>query len=114
MKALQYEGTKSEAAQNFKEQGNECIQAKKWSDAKEFYTKGIAVLKSKDESKWDKPEDVVEEQKKQTLLDEQLHLNRARANLELSMWLIKDSLKILTVSRELSFYHLGLWCCTQN
>lgn len=85
LKALQYEGTKSEAAQNFKEQGNECVQEKKWSDAKEFYTKGIAVLTSKiDEVKWDKPEDPVVEDEKRTLLLEQLHSNRARCNLELS------------------------------
>lgn len=85
LKALQYEGTKSEAAQNFKEQGNECVQEKKWSDAKEFYTKGIAVLTNKvDEVRWDKPEDPVEEDKRSTLLLEQLHSNRARCNLELS------------------------------
>ncbi|KAK5106804.1 HSP70/90 co-chaperone [Lithohypha guttulata] len=84
LKALQYEGTRSEAAQNFKEQGNECVQERKWSDAKEFYTKGIAVLTNKvDEVKWDKPEDPVEEDKRSTLLLEQLHSNRARCNLEL-------------------------------
>lgn len=49
-----------------------------------FYTKGIAVLQSKDEAKWDKPEDPEEEQKKRLVLDEQLHVNRARVNLELS------------------------------
>ncbi|KAI9733831.1 MAG: hypothetical protein M1818_007098 [Claussenomyces sp. TS43310] len=43
-KALAYEGTPSEVALNFKEQGNECFKAKKWADAKEFFTKGIQVL----------------------------------------------------------------------
>lgn len=85
LKALQYEGPKSEAAQNFKEQGNECVQAKQWSDAKEFYTKGIAVLQNKDEAKWDQPEDPAKEAKLRRLLTEQLHGNRARCNLELSM-----------------------------
>lgn len=84
LRALQYEGTKSEAAHNFKEQGNECVQEKKWSDAKEFYTKGIAVLQSKDEAKFDQPEDLADEEKKRQLLSEQLHINRARCNLELS------------------------------
>lgn len=84
LKALAYEGTKSEAAQNFKEQGNECVQEKKWSDAKEFYTKGIAVIHDKDEARWDQPKDNTEEQKLRVLLDEQLHANRARCNLELS------------------------------
>lgn len=85
LKALQYEGPKSEAAQNFKEQGNECVQTKQWSDAKEHYTKGIAVLQSRDEAKWDQPEDPVEEEKLRRLLMEQLYGNRARCNLELSM-----------------------------
>ena len=84
LQALQYEGPKSEAAQNFKEQGNECVQAKKWSDAKEFYTKGIAVIQSKDEAKWDKPEDPVKEARLRQTLLEQLYGNRARCNLELS------------------------------
>lgn len=84
LKALQYEGPKSEAAQNFKDQGNECVQQKKWSDAKEFYTKGIAVLVNKDESKWDTPEDPQEESRLRKLLAEQLYGNRARCNLELS------------------------------
>lgn len=84
LKALQYEGTKSEAAQNFKEQGNECVQEKKWADAKEFYNKGIAVLQSKEDTKFDEPEDLLDEEKKRRLLSEQLHINRARCNLELS------------------------------
>lgn len=84
LKALQYEGTRSEAAQNFKEQGNECVQVKQWSDAREYYTKGIAVIQSKDDTKWDKPEDAAEESKKCQLLSEQLLVNRARCNLELS------------------------------
>lgn len=84
LKALQCEGTKAEAAQNFKEQGNECVQVKQWSDAREFYNKGIAVLQDKDEARWDQPEDTAQEQKQRLLLNEQLHLNRARCNLELS------------------------------
>jgi len=90
LKALQYEGPKSEAAQNFKDQGNECIKEKKWSDAKEFYTNGIVLLRSTDEAKWDKPENMEDEEQKRLVLNEQLHINRARANLELSkLWYLR-------------------------
>ncbi|KAI1177476.1 TPR-like protein [Nemania sp. FL0916] len=43
-KALAYEGTPLENASEFKEQGNECFKARRWADAKEFYTKGILIL----------------------------------------------------------------------
>jgi len=43
-KALAYEGTPSEVAGNFKEQGNDVFKLKRWADAKEFYTKAINVL----------------------------------------------------------------------
>ncbi|KAL8765129.1 MAG: hypothetical protein Q9194_006675, partial [Teloschistes cf. exilis] len=45
-KALQYEGTRAEIALGFKERGNEMVAEKRWGDAKEFYTKGIAALKA--------------------------------------------------------------------
>lgn len=83
--AIQYEGTKSEVAQNFKQQGNEAIAVKQWKDAKEFYSKGLAVLLLKDEGRWDQPENMEQELKTRTTLKEQLFSNRARANLELSM-----------------------------
>ncbi|ETI25391.1 hypothetical protein G647_02164 [Cladophialophora carrionii CBS 160.54] len=83
IKALQHEGTKAEVAQGFKERGNEMVAEKKWSDAREFYTKGLAVLADKSEDKWDKPEDQTTEENQRTLLTEQLHINRARCNLEL-------------------------------
>ncbi|KAJ4294864.1 HSP70/90 co-chaperone [Collariella sp. IMI 366227] len=44
LQALAYEGTPLENATNFKEQGNECFREKRWADAKEFYSKGIAIL----------------------------------------------------------------------
>ncbi|KAI0817299.1 TPR-like protein [Xylaria sp. FL0064] len=43
-KALAYEGTPLENSSEFKEQGNECFKARRWADAKEFYTKGILIL----------------------------------------------------------------------
>ena len=55
------------------------MQEKKWSDAKEFYSKGIAVLIGKtDEVKWDQPEDHAAEEEKRKVLLEQLYGNRAR------------------------------------
>lgn len=113
LRALQYEGTKSEAAQNFKEQGNECVQVKHWIDAREFYNKGIAVLQDKNEARWEKPEDLAQEQKKRFLLSEQLYSNRARCNLELSKS-AKAVVGITTDSnRELSIHNTGLRQCAQ-
>ena len=89
IKALQYEGTKAEVAQGFKERGNEMVAEKKWRDAKEFYTKGIAVLENKtEEGKWNIAEDPESEQRQRTILEEQLHVNRALCNLELSKFSI--------------------------
>ena len=113
LKALQYEGTKSEAAQNFKEQGNECVQERKWSDAREFYTKGLAVLQNKDEKKWDQPEDPAQEETKRKLLTEQLYINRARCNLELSRNHGLVRLFRLMRSRKLPLHNPRLQRCPQ-
>lgn len=84
LKALQYEGTKSEIVQGFKDQGNEAVQEKKYADAKEFYTRGIAVLNAK-EGKWDqpKPEEIEDEERKVMALREVVYVNRALCQLEL-------------------------------
>jgi hypothetical protein len=66
LQALAYEGTPIEIARNFKEQGNEAFREKRYRDALEFYSKGIAV----------KCEDME--------LENTLLLNRAAVNLELS------------------------------
>lgn len=81
---MQYEGTKAEIAKGFKEQGNEMVKAKQWKDAKEFYTKGIAVLTTKGaDDKWEKGEEPELEAKKEKELEEQIYVNRALCNLEL-------------------------------
>ncbi|KIV95017.1 hypothetical protein, variant [Exophiala mesophila] len=59
------------------------VAEKKWGDAKEFYTKGIAVLHNATEDQWDQPEDKAKEEQLRITLDEQLHVNRALSNLEL-------------------------------
>ncbi|KAK4174937.1 hypothetical protein QBC36DRAFT_379745 [Triangularia setosa] len=48
LQSLAYDGTPLENGLNFKEQGNECFKAKKWSDAKEFYGKGVQVLQAEE------------------------------------------------------------------
>ncbi|KAB8264219.1 hypothetical protein BDV32DRAFT_118282 [Aspergillus pseudonomiae] len=80
--ALQNEGTRGEVAQNFREQGNEAAKELRWIDAKEFYTKAIAVVFAK-EDKWEKPEDLDAEQKLLRQVEEASHINRALCNLEL-------------------------------
>lgn len=82
--ALQYEGTRGDVATSFREQGNEAAKSKQWIDAKEFYTKAIAMLNVKPEDdKWEKPKDLAKEKKIQTEAREACHANRALCNLEL-------------------------------
>ena len=95
MKALAYEGTRYEVAENFRQQGNECARAKQWNDAKEFYDKAIAALKGPQR----KPDpdadaeggqvievelDEEEEAKKEKVVEEASYVNRALCNLEKS------------------------------
>jgi len=67
LEALAYEGTPLEIATNFKSQGNEAFREKRYRDALEFYSKGLAA-KSGDAE-----------------LEGTLLLNRAAVNLELRM-----------------------------
>jgi hypothetical protein len=96
LKALAYEGTRAEIAENFRQQGNECARAKLWTDAKEFYDKAIAALKGPH----GKPDpdatgpgvievelDEVEEAKKEKVTEEACYVNRALCNLEKSKWI---------------------------
>ena len=88
MRALQYEGTPLENAQNFKEQGNDMVKAKRWKDGQEFYSKAILVLhKSRLDRKGQMPEDGDQKSEmfKETKLEETCLVNRALCNLELSM-----------------------------
>lgn len=81
IRALMYEGTRAEIAEGFKEEGNELAKAKKWSDAKQFYTKGILALRVER-----KAEDATgeEEDKRERVLKEAFLVNRALCHLELS------------------------------
>lgn len=93
LKALAYEGTKAEIAENFRQQGNERARAKQWTDAKEFYDKAIAALKApkKEPNPEDGPPivdvtdievDEEEEAKKEKVIEEACYINRALCNLE--------------------------------
>ncbi|KAF2173776.1 hypothetical protein M409DRAFT_62037 [Zasmidium cellare ATCC 36951] len=91
IKALAYEGTRAEVAENFRQQGNEAARAKLWKDAREFYTKGIQALRGQvktTEAEDDHSIKVVEldeeaEAKKERSIDEACLSNRALCNLEM-------------------------------
>jgi hypothetical protein len=94
LKALAYEGTRAEIAQNFREQGNDHARAKNWRDAKGYYDQALAALKSLNIKPQDSEEsaaeiDVVEldeemERVKEKEVEEACYINRALCNLELS------------------------------
>lgn len=91
LKALAYEGTRAEIAENFRQQGNECARAKQWPDAKEFYGKAIAALNGPQNARdpdaagpdvIDVQVDEEEEAKKERATEEACYVNRALCNLE--------------------------------
>jgi len=93
LKALAYEGTRAEIAENFRQQGNDCARGKLWSDAKEFYDKALAALKgpqSNPDPDAEGPKvievefDEAEETAKEKVIEEACHVNRALCNLEKS------------------------------
>lgn len=95
LRALAYEGTRAEIAQNFREQGNDHARAKNWRDAKGYYDQALAALrnpnvKPRGEDGEEAEMDVVgeldeeEERKKEREIEEASYVNRALCNLELS------------------------------
>ncbi|KAK3069739.1 HSP70/90 co-chaperone [Teratosphaeriaceae sp. CCFEE 6253] len=87
MKALAYEGTRAEVADNFRAQGNDCVKAKQWRDAREFYSKALAALKSPSQPPPPDAEvvevDSAAEAKRERALEEACYANRALCNLEM-------------------------------
>ena len=61
------------------------VKAKRWMDAKEFYTKAIAVLTDKSDPTGQQGEDPERDVKREKELEEQCFTNRALCHLELSM-----------------------------
>jgi hypothetical protein len=142
LKALAYEGTRAEIAENFRQQGNDHARAKQWTDAKEFYDKAIAALKGPQNNPDPDAEgpkvievelDEAEEAAKERATEEACYVNRALCNLEKSKSDLQRS-NITTcekpayagayvggkidrwthsdVRRKLSLLHSGL--CTNN
>ncbi|CAI6334596.1 unnamed protein product [Periconia digitata] len=130
LKALAYEGTKYEIAENFRQQGNECAREKQWTDAKEFYDKAIAALKAPPKEPdpeeeleegvrimeiGDEPElDEEEERKKEAAVEEACYVNRALCNLEKKNYrsCIQDCASTLRLnpSNIKAFYRSGTSC----
>ncbi|KAI9736121.1 MAG: hypothetical protein M1835_003337 [Candelina submexicana] len=119
LKALAYEGTPAEVAENFREQGNECFRARKWTDAVEFYTKGIVVLQeAKRKRKVGQVEDGEKisgsEVEKERGLEEACLVNRAACNLELKNYrrTTNDCVAVLLLnpSNVKAWYRSGRAC----
>ncbi|KXL45020.1 hypothetical protein M433DRAFT_67935 [Acidomyces richmondensis BFW] len=97
LKALMYEGTRAEIADNFRNQGNDCVKQKQFRDAREFYTKALQALKaprpqppSRDEGDTRSDARVVEDgddeddTRTERAIEEACHANRALCNLEMN------------------------------
>jgi hypothetical protein len=113
LKALAYEGTKAEVAENFRQQGNECARAKQWTDAKEFYDKAIASLhgprQAPDVEEGDRVMEIEAdaevdeevEQEKEKKIEEACYVNRALCNLEKS-----ECQSIIPLYTSISLHHV--------
>jgi hypothetical protein len=97
LRALAYEGTRAEVAENFRQQGNECARGKQWTDAKEFYDKALAALKGPQNNPDPDAQgpkvievelDEAEEVAKEKVIEEACHVNRALCNLEKSKFTV--------------------------
>ena len=98
LKALAYEGTRAEVADNFRVQGNEMVAAKRWVDARVFYDKALAALKMDPKDLGEDPDmpvlkdgegedgvvDEMREREKEKAVEEKCLGNRAFCNLEMS------------------------------
>jgi len=98
LKALAYEGTRTEVAGGFKERGNECAKGKQWIDAREFYGQALSALKTVAAAAVpgeEAPErnlgaeaqeerDAEADARKELEIEEACYVNRALCNLELS------------------------------
>lgn len=92
LKALAYEGTRAEIAQNFREQGTELIRTeKRYPEARDFYTKALQALKAPppepDPEEGPKVIEIDEEAEaaKERSIEEVCLVNRALCNLEMSI-----------------------------
>jgi len=105
LKALAYEGTRSEIAINFREQGNEAAKSKLWIDARQFYDRAIEALRMTDEQLqiakgYEGPSDFevldVDEEVEKSKVKETLEaclVNRALCELQLSKSIVNVFIK---------------------
>lgn len=110
IKALAYEGTKAEVAENFRQQGNEAARAKLWTDAREFYTKAIQTVRGQLQTTdaeedpsikvTEEPDPEAEAEKENAILEACL-TNRALCNLEMSITALSEN-KYRTPPTDLS------------
>ncbi|KAF2007704.1 TPR repeat protein-like protein [Amniculicola lignicola CBS 123094] len=120
LRALAYEGTRAEVAENFRQQGNDCARAKQWTDAKEFYNKAIAALKAPSQTPPENDKRIVEEvdeeqeARKEKQIEEACYVNRALCNLEKKNYrsCIHDCASTLRLNPDniKAFYRSGLAC----
>ncbi|KAI9891959.1 MAG: hypothetical protein M1814_002153 [Vezdaea aestivalis] len=82
LKALAYDGTPLEIADNFREQGNGAFREKRYADARQFYTQGITAVEMKP-AEPPAPQSTVMTAEEKSKALELLLLNRAAANLAL-------------------------------
>ena len=80
LRAMQYEGSRREVAQGFREKGNEMARAKRWGDGKEHYTKALAALKIERNNEGTDRE---LEDEKERQIEEAAYSNRALCHFEL-------------------------------
>lgn len=92
LKALAYEGTRAEVAQNFREQGTELVrEEKRWGEARDYYTKALEALKrpplppDPEEGPQVIEIDEEAEAQKEREIEEVCLVNRALCNLEMSI-----------------------------
>lgn len=93
LKAIAYEGTRAEIAQNFREQGTELVRyEKRYGEAREFYTKALNALRAPppepDPEQGPKVVEIDEEaeERKEREIEEACLVNRALCNLEMSIY----------------------------
>ncbi|KAF1916219.1 TPR repeat protein-like protein [Ampelomyces quisqualis] len=123
LRALAYEGTRAEIAENFRQQGNDCARTKQWTDAKEFYDKALAALRGPQNNPDPDAEgpgvievelDEAEEARKEKAIEEACHVNRALCNLERKNYrsCIQDCAQTLRLnpSNVKAFYRSGTAC----
>ncbi|KAF2857965.1 TPR-like protein [Piedraia hortae CBS 480.64] len=80
LRALAYEGTRAEIAENFRKQGNECVSEKNYIDARKFYAQATEALNS---PQTEPVENEEEEERKEKAIAEACHANSALCNLQM-------------------------------